>query len=90
MDTHTSVISAGQRIGHWLVIVVNGRRATVRCRCGQIREVALDALIDKSSVSCGCSPLSLPKNNSSRVFRIPLGDRSADGNERLPPTARQS
>lgn len=68
--TATPTITAGQRVGHWLVIVVNDRRATVRCRCGKINEVALDALIDKSSVSCGCSPLSIPKSRT-RAPRLP-------------------
>jgi hypothetical protein len=42
--------------GLWTLIRLDGtaKRALCRCRCGTIREVALDALETGASKSCGC------------------------------------
>ena len=45
----------GQKIHHWRVITVDGRRVVASCRCGTIRTVTLDALLDGTCSSCGCS-----------------------------------
>jgi hypothetical protein len=46
--------------GHWTVVGADetGKRITCRCRCGAVHVVALDALDDGTSSSCGCRPLS--------------------------------
>lgn len=44
--------------GAWVIIGVEGRAAWARCRCGTVRQLALTALQDGSSQSCGC--LNLP------------------------------
>lgn len=52
-----SPIIPGQRVGHWQVISIDeaGKRATVQCRCREIRVIAIEALQDGTSTSCGCS-----------------------------------
>ena len=51
----------GQRIHHWTIVSVAGRRVTAQCRCKTIRIVTLDALLDGTCSSCGCSTPSLQK-----------------------------
>ncbi len=55
------MISIGQQFAAWSVICCTdptGKRATCQCRCGKVRAVAIAALLDGSSTSCGCAPLS--------------------------------
>ena len=47
-------IAIDAKIGCWRVLRVVHRRALCRCDCGSVREVAIAALEDKSSLSCGC------------------------------------
>jgi hypothetical protein len=55
VTTNINTIAPGATIGHWLVLATNGRRAACRCRCGVVREVSVDALLDgTASPSCGC------------------------------------
>jgi hypothetical protein len=58
-------IVVGQRVGAWEVLSADdsGKRLTCRCRCGEVRVVALTALENGSCRSCGCSPLS-PKQRA--------------------------
>src|SRR5208337_3140979 len=46
----------GRLYGAWVVAAVDaiGRRATVVCKCGETRQVAIEALTAGESVSCGC------------------------------------
>jgi hypothetical protein len=53
--TTIPTITPGARVHHWLIVAVDGRRATCRCRCGEVRVIALDALADGHCTSCGCS-----------------------------------
>jgi hypothetical protein len=48
-------IKSGDRVHNWQIIAVDGRRATCRCRCGEIRIIAVDALAEGHCTSCGCS-----------------------------------
>jgi hypothetical protein len=50
-------ITIGQQFGAWEVLSLDatGRRAGCRCRCGTVREVAVAALTDGTSRSCGCA-----------------------------------
>jgi hypothetical protein len=66
----TAIIAVDSEVGHWRVLRVTYRRALCRCRCGQVHEVAVAALEDGSSLSCGCSALSRPKNKN-RDPRLP-------------------
>ena len=45
-----------KKFGHWEPLTVINRRVLCRCRCGAVHEVALSALEDGSSTSCGCMP----------------------------------
>lgn len=60
--TAAPTIAVGTKIGHWLVLSITGRSALCRCRCKEVRQISIAALEDGSSVSCGCSAISLPKN----------------------------
>ncbi len=46
----------GRLYGAWVVAAVDafGRRATVVCKCGVARQVAINALTAGESVGCGC------------------------------------
>ena len=44
----------GTVFGAWVIIGAEGRRAWVRCRCGTMRQMALEALQSGESQSCGC------------------------------------
>jgi hypothetical protein len=47
-------ITTDAQIGRWRILTVVHRRALARCDCGTVREVAVAALEDGSSTSCGC------------------------------------
>ena len=47
-------IIPGMTFGAWTLIGAEGRRAWARCQCGTVRQMALEALQDGSSLSCGC------------------------------------
>jgi hypothetical protein len=58
---HPTTIIPGQVIGNWEVLNVapNGRRACCLCVCGNVRIVAVDALITGTVAdSCGCQNVS--------------------------------
>ena len=57
--TTIPTIKPDDKFGHWRVIALAHKRTLCKCRCGEIREIATDALLDGSSVSCGCAPLGL-------------------------------
>lgn len=46
----------GRTFGAWTAVRADqtGKRVTVICGCGTLRQVALDALSDGSSTGCGC------------------------------------
>src|SRR5208283_597911 len=54
-DADSSVLS-GRHFGAWVVarIDTSGRRALVVCKCGEMRQVAIEALTAGESVGCGC------------------------------------
>ena len=68
--TSPSSIAVDARIGAWRILRIVHKRALCVCKCGATHEVAIDALAAGESTSCGCSPLSLPKNIN-RVVRLP-------------------
>jgi len=51
-----SELKVGERIHHWQIVAIDGRRVTAQCRCHQIRIVAIDDLLSGIRTSCGCSP----------------------------------
>jgi hypothetical protein len=51
-----TTIVPGDRVHHWMIIAINGRRVTARCRCHQIRIVAVEDLLSGVRTSCGCAP----------------------------------
>lgn len=55
-----------KKFGHWEALTIANRRALCRCRCGAIREVAISALTDGSSTSCGCMPFT--KKQKRNIF----------------------
>jgi hypothetical protein len=59
------------RYGHWTVLAADdsGKRITCRCRCGEIRVVALAALQNGSCTSCGCRPMSPAQREELRADR---------------------
>ena len=59
-------VTVDMKIGDWRVLRVAHRRALCMCRCGTTCEVSLDALLDRTSRSCGCS--SRPEN---KLLRLP-------------------
>jgi hypothetical protein len=63
--------------GNWLVLGCDetGKRISVRCRCGIVRVVGLDALVSGASRSCGCSPLSPKQRDELRAVQA----RRVDG-----------
>lgn len=46
----------GMKFGHWTVAAANDRTATAVCRCGNVRVIAVEALVSGASTSCGCQP----------------------------------
>jgi hypothetical protein len=52
-------LNPGQRLWHWQVLRIDrlGKRATCRCKCGVVREVAIADLQSGVSQSCTCRPL---------------------------------
>jgi hypothetical protein len=72
MSIPTTIIKTDDKVGHWRVLRVVHRRALCQCRCGVTHEVSVDVLASGESTSCGCSPLSKPKNkNNVRPFAVP-------------------
>jgi hypothetical protein len=57
-----TTIEPGQRLFDWQILAVQGRQATCRCRCNQVRIVAIEHLISGVCTSCGCSTPSTAKN----------------------------
>jgi hypothetical protein len=49
-------IMPGDRLHHWRIISVDGRRVTARCRCHQVRIIAVEDLLSGVRSSCGCAP----------------------------------
>jgi hypothetical protein len=45
----------GQRLHHWQIVSIDNRRVTARCRCGEIKTIAVESLIEGHCTSCGCS-----------------------------------
>ncbi len=47
---------AGRHFGAWVVakLDASGRRALVGCKCGETRQVSVDALRSGESTGCGC------------------------------------
>lgn len=61
-------VGVGTQFQNWVVIGVNGRRATCQCRCGNARVLSCDAIADGSAAhSCGCSPLSPEQSSTARA-----------------------
>src|SRR5271165_5857971 len=54
-DADSSVL-AGRHFGAWVVARIDptGRRAIVVCKCGETRQVSVDALLSGESMGCGC------------------------------------
>ncbi len=54
-DADSSVL-AGRHFGAWVVARIDptGRRAIVVCKCGETRQVSVDALRSGESTGCGC------------------------------------
>jgi hypothetical protein len=48
-------LQPGQRVHHWQIVSVNGRRVVAQCRCREIRTITLDSLLSGECSSCGCS-----------------------------------
>lgn len=51
---------AGKELGAWTVMSTDasGKRAICRCACNAVQWIAVEALADGSSTSCGCTALS--------------------------------
>ena len=64
------MIAPGATFGSWTVASVDslGRRAVCSCACGLVREVAVAALMDGSSVGCGCR--ATPRPSSAPQSRV--------------------
>jgi hypothetical protein len=62
-------VTIGQQFGAWEVVGVDatGRRAGCRCSCGTVRTVAVAALTDGTSRSCGCVPLTVEQGAALRA-----------------------
>ena len=60
-STAPSSIAIDSKVGHWQILKIVHRRALCRCDCGSTHEVAVAALEDGSSLSCGCHERSRPK-----------------------------
>jgi hypothetical protein len=77
-----ATIAPGNRIHHWMIIAINGRRVTARCRCNQIRIVTIEDLLSGVRGSCGCAPpkpehrRSLALDGNSSTVAIVIGDRA--------------
>jgi hypothetical protein len=59
---------AGRRFAAWTSLGADAtcKRIVCRCRCGAVRQVAIEALQSGQSLSCGCSPLSLRQHRALR------------------------
>ena len=67
--TSASAIQPGAHLYHWLIISVDGRRVTARCRCHEMRTIAIEDLQNGIRTSCGCLPPSSPTNRALREAR---------------------
>jgi hypothetical protein len=53
-----NTIAVDQKVGHWRVLVLDGRHATCMCRCGTVRILNTDDLANRTTaLSCGCAPV---------------------------------
>jgi hypothetical protein len=61
-------IAAGTSFAAWTIVSTDptGKRATCRCVCGRMQIIAIEALRNGSTTSCGCQPLA---PNQLRQFR---------------------
>ena len=59
-------IKSGEHLFDWQIVSVSGRRVTARCRCHQIRIVAIEDLVSGSITSCGCGTPSAQKLHALR------------------------
>jgi hypothetical protein len=57
--------------GAWEILKVEGRVALAKCRCGVVRQMALEALQSGASDNCGCM--------NSRTTRMPQRPSSFAG-----------
>ena len=62
--TGTSSIAPGQKIHFWTVISSDGKRITVRCRCGEVRIITAEAIQSGTQTSCGCTRSFAPKKQA--------------------------
>jgi hypothetical protein len=64
---------AGMRVfAHWVEIGAADklrRRVIIRCRCGKVATVSLEALESGASTSCGCAPLTVEQEKRLRDAR---------------------
>jgi len=62
-----SAIAPGAHFGHWLIVAVQGRRATAQCRCGAFRQLPVVSIADGyAPSSCGCSARTPAERNAMR------------------------
>lgn len=61
--TDSSSISVGTKIGHLVVVGIDGRHVAVRCVCSRVLTLSTDALRDGRD-SCGCRPASRKENRA--------------------------
>ena len=66
MTEITPTIEPGQRLFDWLILAVDGRAVTCRCRCHAVRIITIESLKDGTCTSCGCSTPSAAKNRAVR------------------------
>jgi hypothetical protein len=67
-------IIAGVRVGHWRILSVTGRQTTCQCACHVVCVVAIAALKDGTSTSCGCMPLTPQQRERVRAERTDVRD----------------
>ena len=54
-----NILKVDQKVFHWRVVKIDGRRTTCVCQCGTARILNTDELENRTAVqSCGCSPVS--------------------------------
>jgi hypothetical protein len=53
-----NTLAVGQKVSHWRVLVVDRHHATCMCRCGTVRILNTEELINGAvALSCGCMPV---------------------------------
>jgi hypothetical protein len=57
----TSTITPGTKVGHLIVVGIDGRHVAVRCVCSRVLTLSIDALRDGRN-SCGCRRPSKKEN----------------------------